>query len=64
MTKRAQFTEAQIVRMGRAAAKLGKVLVATPTGFVFADSDAVALPSPEPERVNTCDGLFGTGSSL
>lgn len=30
MTKRAQFTEAQIVRMGRAAEKLGKVLVATP----------------------------------
>lgn len=63
MTKRATFTEAQIVRMGRAAEKLGKVLVVTPTGFVFADSDAVALPSPETGRPNSCDGLFGRGPS-
>lgn len=61
MTKRATFTEAEIVRLGRAADRLGKVLVATRSGdFVFAPSASVALPSPEqPARGNSCDEAFG-----
>jgi hypothetical protein len=45
--KRATFTEAEVVRLGRAAEKLGKTLVVMRDGgFVFADPDKVALPSP------------------
>lgn len=61
MTKRATFTEAEIVRFGRAADKLGKVLIITRDGVVFADPDKVALPSIEPERPNSCDTAFGLG---
>lgn len=48
MTRRATFTQAEIERMSRVADKHGKVLVATRDGFVFADPDKVALPSPPP----------------
>lgn len=48
MTARATLTQAQIARAIRAAAACGKVAVMTPQGIVFAESDRVALPSPEP----------------
>jgi hypothetical protein len=47
MTKRATFTQAELERAIRAADKAGKVAVMTPAGIVFAESDKVALPSPE-----------------
>jgi hypothetical protein len=47
MTRRARLTEAEIIRFDKAANKLGKVAVFTPQGVIFAESGAVALPSPD-----------------
>jgi hypothetical protein len=56
VTKRATFTEAEIVRLGRAAERLGKVLVATRSGdFVFAPADQLALPSPDQSEISDYD---------
>lgn len=63
MTARATFTQAELARAIRAAEACGKVAVLTPAGIVFAQPGDVALPSPETGRVNTCDAIFGTGSS-
>jgi hypothetical protein len=59
MTRRATFTEAEIVRFGRAADKLGKVLVITLDGAVFADPETVAVLNLRAEEPNTCDIAFG-----
>lgn len=47
MTARATFTQATLQRAIRAAGACGKVAVLTPAGIVFAESGAVALPSPD-----------------
>ena len=48
MTRPAHLTQAQIARAIRAADACGKVAVMTAQGIVFAESDKIALPSPEP----------------
>ena len=63
MTARATISQATMQRAIRAAEACGKVAVLTPAGIVFADPAGVALPSPETGRVNSCDAIFGTGSS-
>jgi hypothetical protein len=57
------LTQAQIARAIRAAKGEGVVAVMTAQGIIFADPDKVALPSPETGRPNSCDEIFGTGSS-
>lgn len=47
MTRRATFTQAELTRAIRAAEACGKVAVFTPQGVIFAESGAVALPSPD-----------------
>lgn len=61
MTARARLTQAELTRAIRAAEACGKVAVFTPQGVVFAESGAVALPSPDQARGNSCDDAFGTG---
>jgi hypothetical protein len=58
-----RLTQAAIARAIRAAEQTGKVAVMTPAGIVFAAPDKIALPSPETGRANSCDEIFGTGSS-
>jgi hypothetical protein len=60
---RAAFTAAELARAIKAADQAGKVAVLTRGGIVFAPPDKVALPSPETGRANSCDEIFGTGSS-
>lgn len=59
MTKSATFTQAQLARAIRAADAAGKVALVTRQGIALVDPALVALPSPEPARVNTCDEAFG-----
>ncbi len=60
---RAALTQAAMVRAIKAADQAGKVAVLVKGGIVFAEPGQIALPSPETEGANTCDGVFGTGSS-
>lgn len=59
MTKRSSFTQAELERAIRAAGKLGKVALMTPTWIAFVESDKVPLPSPDQPRGNSCDEAFG-----
>lgn len=61
MTARVTFTQAQIARAIRAAEACGKVALMTPAGIALVDPAALALPSAETPRVNTCDEFFGKG---
>ena len=62
MTAKASFTQTELARAIRAADAAGKVALVTRQGIALVDPALVALPSPEPARVNTCDEAFGTGS--
>ena len=56
MTRRATFTQAELERAMRAAAKLGKVAVQTCFGIAYVDPAAIKLPGPgDDERPNSCD---------
>ena len=55
MTRRATFTQAELERAMRAAAKQGKVAVQTPIGIAYVDPARIVLPAPEAERPNSCD---------
>ena len=59
MTKRASFTQAELERALRAANSLGKVVLWTPGGIAFVESDQITLPSPDQPRGNSCDEAFG-----
>jgi hypothetical protein len=58
-----RLTLAEIARAIKAADQAGKVAVMVKGGIIFAERGQIALPSPEPERGNSCDGIWGTGSS-
>ena len=58
MTRRAQFTQAELERAMRAAAKLGKVALQTPVGIAYVDPAKIVLPEPVQERPNSCDEAF------
>lgn len=60
---RPAFTQAELARAIKAADQAGKVAVLTKGGIIFAPPDQIALPSPETGRNNSCDAIFGTGSS-
>lgn len=62
MTRRATFTKADLERAVSVADALGKVVLWTPQGIAFVESDKVAIPSPDQARGNSCDEAFGTGS--
>ena len=57
-----RLTLAEIARAIKAADQAGKVAVMVKGGIIFAERGQIALPSPEPERGNSCDGLWGTES--
>lgn len=59
---RPTLSQAEIARAIKAAEACGKVAVMVKGGIVFAERGQIALPSPEPERGNSCDGIWGTGS--
>lgn len=63
MTRPASLSQAEIARAIKAAEACGKVAVMTKGGIVFAAPGQIALPSPETGRENSCDGIWGTGSS-
>jgi hypothetical protein len=58
-----RLTLAEIARAIKAADQAGKVAVMVKGGIIFAERGQIALPSPELERGNSCDGIWGTGSS-
>ncbi len=61
MTRRATFTQAELVRAIRAAEAVGKVALQTRAGIAFVDPANLPHDPPETEsRGNTCDGIFGT----
>ena len=56
MTRRATFTQAELERAMRAAAKQGKVALRVPGGIAFVDPAAIAQTEPgDDERPNSCD---------
>ena len=57
MTKRATFTQAELTRAIRAAAKAGKVAVQTTAGIAFLDPAIVAQDAPQNGGKNTCDEI-------
>lgn len=57
------LTLAEIARAIKAADQAGKVAVMVKGGIVFAERGQIALPSPDQERGNSCDTIWGTGSS-
>ena len=57
------LTQSEIARAIKAAEATGKVAVMVKGAIVFAEPGQIALPSPETGRENTCDGIWGTGSS-
>jgi hypothetical protein len=60
MTARATFTEAELARAIRAAAKAGKVALLTRAGIVFVEPDIVPKTATEqPDEADTCAGKFG-----
>lgn len=63
MTKRATFTQAELERALRAANALGKVVLWTPGGIAFVESDAIPVTSPPDDQKDQaeCDRLFGVG---
>lgn len=63
MTRPASLSQAEIARAIKAAEACGKVAVMTKGGIVFAAPGQIALPSPDQERGNSCDTIWGTGSS-
>lgn len=58
-----RLTLAEIARAIKAADQAGKVAVMVKGGIIFAAPGQIALPSPETGRENSCDGIWGTGSS-
>lgn len=62
MTRRATFTEAELVRAIRAAGKAGKVAMQTRDGIAFVDPAAIPHDRPDDSGGNTCDSIFGTGA--
>ena len=62
MTRRATFTEAELVRAIRAAGKAGKVAVQTRDGIAFVDPATIPHDRPDDSGGNTCDSIFGTGA--
>lgn len=63
MTRRATFTQAELARAIRAAAKAGKVAVQTRAGIAFLDpANIVQGVADDEARVNTCDEAFGTAA--
>ncbi len=52
MGKRATFTEAQLTRAVRVAAKEGKVAIQTHIGIAFVDPAAIAQTAPEESTVD------------
>ena len=63
MTRPATLSQAEIARAIKAADQAGKVAVMVKGGIVFAAPGQIALPSPENGGTNTCDTIWGTGSS-
>ena len=59
MTKRATFTQVELVRAIRAAAATGKVAVQTRDGIAFVEPDAIPHDHPDQPEVSQCDKLFG-----
>lgn len=60
MTRRATFTQAELVRAIRAAEAAGKVARWTPVGIVFVDPGDVPQDALLPGTGgNTCDAAFG-----
>lgn len=59
MTRRATFTKAELDRASKVADERGKLVLVTRQGILLVDPAMIDLPSPEPERVNTCDEAFG-----
>lgn len=59
MTRRATFTEAELVRAIRAAGKAGKVAVQTRDGIAFVDPATIQNDRPEEPEANGCDRFFG-----
>ena len=63
MTRRATFTQAELVRAIRAAEAAGKVARWTPGGIVFVDPGDVPHDAPaQGGGGNSCDAAFGTGA--
>ena len=63
MTRPTQITQAEMARAVKVADATGKVAVVWRGAIIFARPEQVALPSPESAGGNTCDGIWGTGSS-
>lgn len=59
MTRRATFTQAELVRAIRAADASGKVALMTRAGLAFVDPAAIPQTAPAESGENSCDSLFG-----
>ena len=61
MTRRATFTQAEMLRAIRAAKAEGMVAVILRGAIAFVESDKVILPSPDLglDEAAECDRLFG-----
>lgn len=60
MSRRATFTQAELVRAIRAAEAAGKVAIQTRAGIAFVDPDTIPHDAAEPSGANPCDAIFGT----
>ena len=59
MTRKATFTQAELVRAIRAAEAVGKVALQTRAGIAFVDPETIPHDAPVKPEENGCDRIFG-----